>query len=225
MTLEAGVGRRGSEKDETAVRDTVLSSFPFVVRPMQETDIPAVMAIERRSFPSPWPESAYRYELRYRVNSRFYVLEPSGGEEPQPVGFGERLQWALQHQEAPPILGYLGLRLRAAEVHICTIAVHPDWRGQGLGDLLLLLALETALRHGARRVTLEVRPSNRVAQRLYAKVGFVRVEVRRSYYRDGEDAWVMALELLDEACAACLQDLREAVEARLVAESSVHTGR
>lgn len=181
---------------------------------MREADIPDVMAIERRSFPSPWPESAYRYELRYRKDSLFYVLQ-LGEEMPPAAGWRDRLRGVLHREPSPPILGYVGLRLRGDDAHISTIAVHPEWRGLGLGEFLLLEALERAFRLGMQRVTLEVRPSNRVAQRLYAKVGFVRTGVRPGYYRDGEDAWLMALAPLDEACAVRLRALRRRLETRL----------
>ncbi|MGD1996041.1 MAG: ribosomal protein S18-alanine N-acetyltransferase [Anaerolineae bacterium] len=192
----------GKEATEEAVFPPVL---PVLVRPMEVVDIQAVMDIERSSFPSPWPESAYHYELRYRSDSLFYVLQDRGG--------------------GSPILGYFGLRIGGYRAHVRTIAIHPDWRGQGLGKFLLLVALEKAIRRGVRRVTLEVRPSNSVAQRLYADLGFVRETIRPAYYRDEEDAWVMSLGPLDGADMARLRGLRRAAEARLVKGLSVCTGR
>ncbi len=201
----------------------VASTLPFIVRRMQEQDIPDVMEIERRSFPSPWPESAYRYELLYRSDSRFYVLRPAG-EPPPATGWRDRLWSALRRGEGPPLLGYIGLRLYRDTAHISTFAIHPDWRGRGLGEFLLLAALEKALDNGVRRVTLEVRASNRVAQQLYIKVGFVRTGIRPAYYRDGEDAWLMMLGPLDEARVARLRELRQEVEGRL-AKAAAGNGR
>jgi len=198
----------------------VAIALPFTVRPMRVGDIPAVMEIERCSFLSPWPESAYRYELRYGATSQFYVLQPRRPASPPPT-WRDRLRDALHRQEPPPVLGYVGLRLRGGDAHISTIAVHPDWRGRGLGLLLLLTAVEKALLCGALRMTLEVRPSNRVARRLYAKVGFVQTGLRRAYYRDGEDAWVMTLGPLKGADIDRLQDLKRAVEARLMREGGL----
>ena len=191
-------------------------SLPFVIRSMEERDIPAVMAIERVSFPSPWPESAYRYELRYATNSRFFVLQPFVGGEDR--GRGNWLRSVVRRREPVPILGYAGLRFRADVAHLSTIAIHPEWRGRGLGIFLLLSILEEAVRKGARQVTLEVRPSNRVAQRLYAKIGFIYTGVRPGYYRDGEDAWLMALTL-DEGTLVHLRALRRAAEARIGQET------
>lgn len=184
---------------------------PFVVRPMEERDIPAVMAIERVSFSAPWPESAYRYELRYGADSRFFVLQPAGDTE---GGQGSRLWSVVRRRGASPIVGYAGLRFRPGRAHLSTLAVHPDWRGQGLGAFLLLTILEEAVRAGVRRVTLEVRPSNRVAQQLYTKIGFVYIGVRPGYYRDGEDAWLMAL-MLDGETVARLRTMRRAAEAQV----------
>jgi ribosomal-protein-alanine N-acetyltransferase len=96
-------------------------------------------------------------------------------------------------------------------VHISTIAVHPEWRGKRLGELLLLTAMEQALGLGAGLVTLEVRASNDVAQHLYRKYGFRFKGVHRGYYRDGEDAWLMAVEVDGRAYRTRLADLRQAL--------------
>ena len=113
------------------------------------------------------------------------------------------------------VIGYVGLRFQSAEAHISTIAVHPDWRGQGLGELLLLTAIEKALELESRFVSLEVRASNRVAQGLYRKIGFHFTGVQRGYYRDGEDAWLMAAEVNRDECRTRLAHLRQVLDARL----------
>lgn len=187
--------------------------FPFVVRPMRDWHIAAVMEIERQAFPVPWPESAYRYELRYGSESGFYVLQPAGYSLPRPEGWLERLL-GTRHQNEAPVLGYWGVRFRARNAHLSTIAVRQDWRGKGLGEYLLLTSIRWASRRGAQEMTLEVRASNRVAQYLYIKTGFVRTGVRAGYYSDGEDAWLMALRL-DTAHIASLWLQMQAVEERL----------
>jgi len=101
------------------------------------------------------------------------------------------------------------------EAHISTIAVHPEWRGKGLGELLLLTALEEALGLQVNLVTLEVRTSNRVAQRLYYKYGFQSTGTHRGYYRDGEDAWLMALRVDKNGYQMQLAELRRRLEKRL----------
>jgi len=179
---------------------------------MREEDIPELMEIEQRSFPTPWPESAYRHELRYGTDSLFYVLQPQ--KEASSETWWERLKGLWQSPRSP-ILGYVGIRLLSDEAHITTIAVHPDWRGRGLGKYILLMAIERALKYRVHFITLEVRASNRIAQNLYTDLGFQFVGVHRHYYRDGEDAWLMRLGPLNEGAIVHLQELRRAVEERL----------
>jgi ribosomal-protein-alanine N-acetyltransferase len=100
-------------------------------------------------------------------------------------------------------------------MHISTIAVHPDWRGRGLGELLLLTAIDQSARMKRGKVTLEVRPSNKIAQSLYQKYGFRFTGVHEGYYRDGENAWLMAAEIDRAIYRQRLAELRRALEERL----------
>ncbi len=187
--------------------------FSFLFRSMREEDIAEVMEIERHSFPSPWPESVYRNEIRYGTDSLFYVLQPYG--EPSLVTWRDRLFGRRRRGNRPPVIGYVGMRFLPGEAHITTIAVHPEWRGRGLGKYILLMAIRQALRHHVRFITLEVRASNHVAQRLYTDLGFRVTGVQRGYYRDGEDAWLMRLGPLDEADIERLEEILRATEARI----------
>ncbi len=187
--------------------------FPFLFRPMREEDIAEVMEIERHSFPNPWPESAYRNEIRYGINSLFYILQPYPA--PSPVSWWDRLL-RRQRGDRSPVIGYVGMRLLPGEAHITTIAIHPEWRGRGLGKYVLLMAIRQAFQHRVRFVTLEVRASNRVAQRLYNDLGFRVTGIQRGYYRDGEDAWTMRLGPLDGAEIERLEEIRQATEERIV---------
>jgi ribosomal-protein-alanine N-acetyltransferase len=142
---------------------------------MTVDDIPAVVAIDRMSFTLPWPERSYRYELTENAASWFFVAELAGEEETR-------------------VLGYVGFWLVADEVHISTIAVHPEFRRQGIGELLLRTALEKAKQFGAEMATLEVRASNHGAIQLYQLYGFEVVGRRKGYYHDNqEDAILMTL--------------------------------
>lgn len=194
------------------MKTTPSDTFPFVFRPMREEDIGQVMEIERQSFPIPWPESAYRHEIRYGVDSLFYVLEPY--QERPLATWWDRLLGRYDRAR-PPVVGYVGMRLISGEAHITTIAVHPRWRGRGLGKYILLSAIERAAHHHARWITLEVRASNYVAQRLYTEVGFRFMGVQRGYYRDGEDAWLMRLGPLDREEMERLEEIRRETEARI----------
>ena len=193
-------------------------SLSYTIRPMEPGDIPTVVAIDRLSFPTPWSASSYAYELKRRNTSLYYVLlRPAAGDTPHPEQGWRR--WlhsvtSLGKQESR-VIGYLGLRFRNSGIHISTIAVHPDWRGNGLGELLLLTALEQSLQMGFGTVTLEVRPSNQAAQRLYRKYGFWFTGVHQGYYRDSEDAWLMAAEIDQDAYRTRLTKLRQALESRL----------
>lgn len=197
----------------------------YTIRPMGPSDVPAVVAIDRLSFPTPWSSSAFLHELKRR-RSHYYVLSRSRVGEPA-SSEPERPQW--WHQLLGPLMGgsraarretsvvgYVGFRFQSKEAHITTIAVHPDWRGRGLGELLLLTAVEKTLDHPVNAVTLEMRPSNRVAQNLYRKYGFQLNEIQQGYYRNGEDAWVMEAEVHRRAYQARLDELHQALEDRLL---------
>jgi len=84
------------------------------------------------------------------------------------------------------------------ELHIATLAVHPDYRRQGIGRLILTEALQDGYRAGTRYALLEVRAGNEAAQNLYRKFGFKTVGLRPKYYKDnGEDAALMNLDDLE----------------------------
>ncbi|MBM3275795.1 MAG: ribosomal protein S18-alanine N-acetyltransferase, partial [Candidatus Sericytochromatia bacterium] len=93
------------------------------------------------------------------------------------------------------VVGYAGFWLILEEAHITTIAVHPLEQGQKIGEQLLIALVDESARRGAKWMTLEVRVSNVVAQKLYEKYGFTALGKRRGYYQDdGEDALVMWTE-------------------------------
>ncbi|MCW2276706.1 ribosomal protein S18-alanine N-acetyltransferase [Heliophilum fasciatum] len=154
----------------------------FYFRPMEISDIEAVLAIEEQSFPTPWSYDAFLGELTESRLAHYWVCMERAGDDQQ--GDDER------------IVGYVGIWVIIDEAHITTIAVDPAMRGHGLGALVLQYAMAETLKHGGERMTLEVRPSNVSAQRLYEKLGFVAVGRRRGYYSDtGEDAIIMWCEL------------------------------
>jgi ribosomal-protein-alanine N-acetyltransferase len=189
----------------------------YTIRPMGTGDVPAVAAIERLSFPTPWPASSFSYELNHRPESLYYVLlKPATGED-APVGRRccRWLRGVMGLSRESRVIGYVGLRLQPAEAHISTIAVHPDWRRKALGGLLLLTAMEKALELEVNVVSLEVRPSNQAAQHLYRKYGFRFMGVHRGYYRDGEDAWLMEVEVNHDAYRARLVELRQMLTAQI----------
>ncbi len=114
------------------------------------------------------------------------------------------------------IAGFVGLWYITDEAHIVAIGVRGEYRGLGLGEALMIAAIEQAIEREARVVTLEVRVSNHVAQNLYKKYGFTARGTRKGYYSDNrEDALIMTSdELADAGYRAQLRRLAEAHEAR-----------
>jgi ribosomal-protein-alanine N-acetyltransferase len=206
----------------------------FHVDRMRVEDVPEVMAIERDSFMTPWPSSAYRRELYENHNAHYLVLrvgpkpetvsprppQPNGIIQPERRGFWSGLLPLHKPREATPapagqlnLAGYAGLWLMIDEAHVTTIAVRPELRGRGLGELLLVALTEIAIDVNARWLTLEVRVSNEVAQALYRKYGFKPAGVRQRYYSDNhEDALIM---WTDEIQAPAFQDRFTVLRARL----------
>jgi [ribosomal protein S18]-alanine N-acetyltransferase len=139
---------------------------------MAPGDLDEVMAIERTAFRYPWSSRFFLEELQVPC-ARSFLAEING-----------------------KIAGYVLFWLLPEEVDIHNIAVHSDFRRHGIGQALLQRVLEQARKRNSSRVTLEVRISNIVAQRLYQSVGFMAKGVRKGYYSDdGEDALIMTLEL------------------------------
>jgi ribosomal-protein-alanine N-acetyltransferase len=155
-----------------------MSSSEFVFTPMREADIDAVGALEEQCFADPWTRSTFRHELLSNELAFYWVVRSDRAAAP------------------PAVVAYGGYWLMGDEAHIVNVAVHPDFRRRGLGTLVVTGLVDAARRAGAQLVTLEVRMSNRDAQQLYARLGFVEVGERRRYYNDnGEDALLMTLFL------------------------------
>jgi len=164
-------------------------SQPFMVDPMTLADLDQVMAIERLSFAAPWSRRAYEYEITQNRHSTMLVVRAM----PVLKGRLPSLLHRLGISRRSPALGYAGAWFLVDEIHLSTIAVHPHWRGWGLGELLLITVLERGVEQSARRATLEVRVSNSAAQGLYHKYGFETVASQKHYYADNnEDAYIMA---------------------------------
>lgn len=131
-----------------------------------------ILMIERVSFPSPWSSPVFRQE----INSPDSHL------------------WALTIDDA--LVGYICFWMVSPEIHLTNIAVHPSRRRMGLGFDLLTRLIEAGASQGLEKAWLEVRPSNRIARRLYSKAGFKEVDRKPKYYtNNNEDAIVMSLPL------------------------------
>lgn len=206
----------------------------YFIEPMIESDIERVQQIERRSFSTPWSASTYRHELRNASNSR-YIVARASPTPPPPRGQAQRHRRGLLASLLPSFfgaapspaaspysaVGYGGLWLSVDEGHITTIAVAPEYRGRGIGELVLNGLIDQALALNADMLTLEVRVSNVVAQQLYLKYGFHPSGTRPRYYTDnGEDALIMWTEpIRAPAYQERLHQLRELLFARLRQEA------
>lgn len=141
------------------------------LRRMRPQDVPDVMEIESVSFGRHhWSEDSFYNEMNNQVG-RYY---------------------ALINTDLPKLIGYLGFWMIQDEAHITTVAVKPEYRGNSLGELMLVQGLERCMSNSIHWVTLEVRATNYNAQNLYYKYGFSSVGVRPKYYQDNqEDALIM----------------------------------
>lgn len=136
-------------------------------------DIDDVVEMEKICFTTPWTHDAFENELHENPYATYYVLELDD-----------------------TIIGYCGLWVVIDEAHITNIAIRPEYRGKNLGDFLFNVVLNEAKDMGAIQLSLEVRVSNIVAQKMYRKYGLIPGGIRKNYYTDDqEDAVVMWVKL------------------------------
>jgi ribosomal-protein-alanine N-acetyltransferase len=163
-------------------RTVVPTRRSLVLRPMAVRDVASVARIDARAFGAGgWPESAFLAELRKNRLARYFVVAMPGSETETP----------------DELLGYIGCWVVADAVHIVTVGVDPGFQRQGIGDLLVVRAMELAWEAGVSIATLECRASNFAAQALYRKYGFDIAGRRRRYYSDDEDALIMTASEMD----------------------------
>lgn len=143
------------------------------IRPMLETDLDTVIYIEEQSYDFPWTRGIFHDCLH--VGYSCWVYEENGY-----------------------VLAYGVMSSGGGEAHILTVVVKKDARGRQLGWQIMRHLLNTASKHNVETVLLEVRPSNTVAIKLYEKLDFCEVGVRKGYYpvtNGREDALIMGLDL------------------------------
>lgn len=147
----------------------------FQLQQLTAEYLPAVVELDRLCFDGLWTLDGYRRELD-SPNSDICILI-SAPEAKPPLVIGVGCMWAI-----------------VDEAHITVLGVHPDYRGQGWGPLLLYALLKLAYQRQLHRATLEVAPSNQAALSLYHKFGFREVGRRRGYYqKTGEDGLILWL--------------------------------
>lgn len=138
------------------------------ILPFSREHVVAVQKISALSFVTPWSKESIEKELENKL-AHYLVAVKEG----ITIGFG-------------------GIWFILGEGHITNIAVHPEFRGVGTGDILLQALISLCKREGITSMTLEVRASNIIAQNLYKKHGFIQEGIRKNYYSDTkEDGIIM----------------------------------
>ena len=181
----------------------------FTIRSLTKVDVQQTLEIEKEVFPNLFPPTSFRRELK-NPKSHFLVATRSVfTKRKSPIHEVEASQHGILHHfldairsrrsRAVPkpehIVGFIGTWYMVDEAHIVSIGVRNEYQGRGIGDLLLLGAIDHAIETGAETITLEVRPSNLKARNLYKKHGLSERGVRKSYYSDDrEDAIIMTSE-------------------------------
>lgn len=208
------------------------------VRAATSADVLDMAEVERLAFPTLFPPTRFNREVN-RSNSLYLLAARDWTREELSLGphafrTGERsggLRSAVTsfltfpvrllfqtlgggRKKMPPqyVVGIVGLWFVMDEAHIVIIGNRPGDRRKGIGELLLIAAIEAATAKGSRVVTLEVRGSNEVARALYHKYGFREVGVRKRYYADNnEDAVIMTTPPIqsDEFHDHFVQQVRE----------------
>jgi ribosomal-protein-alanine N-acetyltransferase len=140
------------------------------IRKLELRDLPAIEAIERDSYSTPWSRSMFAGELAKASSVCLGAFEDDTGE----------------------LVGYLIVSRYVDAWHVMNIAVDPNRRRAGVATALLERLFELTAGDGRRGYTLEVRVSNQAAIDLYQRLGFQPRGIRRGYYTDNrEDALIM----------------------------------
>jgi len=143
------------------------------IRPMEIDDLKKVLDIEKISFPVPWTYNMFFNELTQNRYARYFILE--------------------QNNE---VMGYFGLWQKRASLHITNIAVAEKFRRRGYAKNILKFIEKIAATCKIKKISLEVRRSNYIAQNMYRKFGFKVIGFLKNYYHiEKEDALVMEKKL------------------------------
>lgn len=145
----------------------------IVIRSMEIDDLKKVLELEKQSFPVPWTYDLFFSELTRNRYARYFILEKD-----------------------KEIIGYLGLWYKGASFHITNIAITEKFRSKGYGRKLLKFVEKIAVSYKIKKISLEVRKSNCIAQDMYRKYGYKVIRFLRNYYQEEkEDALVMEKKL------------------------------
>lgn len=138
------------------------------IYPLEDKFIDGMLTISLLSFPITWSKDSFEKELDNKFAR--YVVATKGD----------------------IVVGYGGMWIIVDEAHITNIAVHPEFRGNGIGSVIVEALIEICTLEDVTAMTLEVRKSNHIAQALYGNYGFEAEGLRKGYYEDNkEDAIIM----------------------------------
>ncbi|NLO83861.1 MAG: ribosomal protein S18-alanine N-acetyltransferase [Clostridiales bacterium] len=148
----------------------------LMIRRMTLADVPQVHQLEMDTFSTPWSYQSFVDEMQTNKSARYMIAERDG-----------------------QILAFAGAWLIFEEGHITNIAVSKEARGQGIGTAITKKLMQYAANLGVQYLTLEVRKSNLVAQKMYRALGFIQLGVRKRYYEDNnEDALLLVCQHMPE---------------------------
>ena len=140
----------------------------MIITNMTAQHVSQVAELEKLCFSDPWSEKSVASEL------------------------DNKLAWWLVATDGDRVAGYVGSQTVCGETDMMNIAVHPDYRRRGLAEALVNALVEDLKKQESHCLTLEVRASNEAAQKLYEKLGFAQVGLRKNYYRNPrEDALIL----------------------------------
>lgn len=130
---------------------------------MTSAHVAQIAELEKRCFNDPWSENSIASELNNRLSCWLVALE------------------------GDVVIGYVGSQTVLGETDMMNIAVHPDYRNQGVAKNLIQTLMDTLSGQGSHSLMLEVRQSNEPAKNLYASLGFETVGIRKNYYRNPKE--------------------------------------
>lgn len=143
----------------------------MIITEMTEQHVQQIAELEKMCFHDPWSENSIASELNNRLSL-----------------------WLVAAQENQ-VIGYVGSQTVLGETDMMNIAVHPNYRKQGIGTELIKHLIDALTSRGSHSLMLEVRISNEAAISVYNKLGFVEVGCRKNYYRNPkEDALILRKE-------------------------------
>ena len=143
----------------------------MIIEKMNSSHVAQIAQLEKICFSDPWSEKSVASEL------------------------DNKLAFWLVAAEGDTVAGYIGSQTVIDETDMMNVAVHPDFRRQGIAEALVNTLVENLKQMGSRCLTLEVRASNAPAIALYEKLGFAEIGRRKNYYRNPrEDALILRKE-------------------------------